>query len=191
LKLCARRIRKTSDGMEAHNPEAYTERYVSPLGELYLSSDGSALTGLWFEGQKYCRKAAPIQEAALLPVFQETENWLDLYFSGKVPDFTPPLRFRSTLFREEVWRILMTIPYGETMTYGEIADRIAREKKLIRVSARAVGNACGHNPISIIIPCHRVIGKDGSLTGYAGGLSVKEKLLSLEKSFSGNSGAVN
>ena len=115
-----------------------------------------------------------------LPVFGKTKKWLDLYFAGRVPDFLPPLSLHSSPFRESVWKILLTIPYGHTMTYGEIASALAREKKISRMSAQAVGGAVGHNPISIIIPCHRVVGTNGSLTGYACGIDKKIALLKLE-----------
>ena len=156
--------------------------YASPLGGITLASDGEALTGLWFDGQKYF--ADTLQEEYKekpLPVFQEADRWLDIYFSGNVPDFTPKLRLRTTSsFRKAVWDILLTIPYGKTMTYGEIAAIIAKQKGIARMSAQAVGGVVGHNPIALIIPCHRVVGKDGSLTGYAGGIDKKAQLLKLE-----------
>ncbi len=159
----------------------YTCSYESPLGPMTLASDGAALTGLWFDGQKYFG-AAPgsPQKEADLPVFEETRKWLDLYFSGRIPDFTPALNLGPEGFRREVWEILLTIPYGQTLTYGEIAKQIAGQRGLPRMSAQAVGGAVGHNPVSIIVPCHRVVGKNGSLTGYAGGLDRKEWLLKLE-----------
>ena len=160
----------------------YVYKYDSPLGGITIASNGEALTGLWFDGQKYfgdtLQKEYQIKE---LPVFHETVRWLDIYFQGKVPGFTPPLLFETTSFRKAVWEILLTIPYGQTMTYGEIADRIAKQKGLSKMSAQAVGGAVGHNPISLIVPCHRVVGTNGSLTGYAGGIDKKEKLLTLEK----------
>ena len=165
--------------------EMYMKDYISPLGKIIMASDGDALTGLWFEGQKYFslfpRAEIPFSG---LSVFDETARWLDVYFSGKAPDFTPTLRPSGTDFRLLVWEILLTIPYGKTMTYGEIADRIARQKGLKRMSAQAVGGAVGHNPVSIIIPCHRVIGANGSLTGYAGGIERKRKLLAMEGALS-------
>ena len=158
--------------------------YPSPLGEIILASDGEALTGLWFAGQKYEGSTlAAEHEEKDLPVFDETRRWLDVYFAGKDPGFTPPLRLRGTDFRKAVWKVLLTIPYGKTTTYGEIAAQIARETG-VSVSARAVGNAVGHNPISLIVPCHRVLGADGNLTGYAGGVERKEKLLEMEQSAS-------
>ena len=147
-----------------------------------MASDGTGLTGLWFDGQKYFAAAlSPEHTEKMLPVFSRTEAWLDIYFSGQAPDFTPELHPRATAFRRTVWELLRTIPYGQTMTYGELADRIARQKGLPYMSAQAVGGAVGHNAISLIIPCHRVIGADGSLTGYAGGLDRKAKLLAMEK----------
>ncbi len=160
----------------------YINHYSSPLGELILASDGEALTGVWFAGQKYEGSTlAPEREEKDLPVFDETRHWLDAYFTGKDPGFTPPLRLRGTDFRKAVWKVLLTIPYGKTTTYGEIAAQIARETGG-SVSARAVGGAVGHNPISLIVPCHRVVGADGSLTGYAGGVERKDTLLQMERS---------
>ena len=160
----------------------YTHRYVSPLGGITLASDGEALTGLWFDGQKYFADTLdPQHKEKDLPVFDEAGRWLDVYFSGKAPDFTPKLRMKTTEFRKAVWEVLLTIPFGQTMTYGEIAAVIAKQKGMNRMSARAVGGAVGHNAISLIIPCHRVVGANGSLTGYAGGIDKKVKLLALEK----------
>ena len=160
----------------------YLHHYSSPLGGITLASDGEALTGLWFDGQKYFGSTLSAKhEEKDLPVFETAERWLDLYFGGIVPDFMPPVTMRGSAFRRAVWEILLTIPYGQTMTYGEIAARIAEQKGLARMSAQAVGGAVGHNPISLIIPCHRVVGADGSLTGYAGGIDRKAKLLEMEK----------
>ncbi|MBQ7432813.1 MAG: methylated-DNA--[Lachnospiraceae bacterium] len=160
----------------------YTHHYDSPLGGITLASDGQALIGLWFDEQKYFADTLgqEHQEKAL-PVFDQADRWLDLYFSGKAPDFTPPLHMKTTEFRKAVWEIMLTIPFGHTMTYGEIADRIAAQKGLSRMSAQAVGGAVGHNSISLIIPCHRVVGTNGSLTGYAGGIEKKVQLLALEQ----------
>lgn len=147
----------------------------SPLGAITLASDSTALTGLWFDGQKHegCRLSpAPVE--ADLPVFQDARRWLDCYFAGGIPDFTPPLRPRGTDFQQRVWALLREIPYGSTLTYGELAGLLSCP------SARAVGGAVGRNPISLLIPCHRVLGADGRLTGYAGGLWRKEALLRLE-----------
>ena len=160
----------------------YTHRYISPLGGITFASDGEALTGLWFDGQKHFADTLdPQHKEKDLPVFDEAGRWLDVYFSGKAPDFTPKLRMKTTEFRKAVWEVLLTIPFGQTMTYGEIAAVIAKQKGMNRMSARAVGGAVGHNAISLIIPCHRVVGANGSLTGYAGGIDKKVKLLALEK----------
>ena len=156
--------------------------YSSPLGEITISSNGSEINGLWLDGQKYFGDTLPEKyEEKPLAVFEDTRKWLDVYFSGKEPDFTPPLRMETTPFRKAVWEILLTIPFGQTMTYGEIADMIAGRKGLEKMSAQAVGGAVGHNAISLIIPCHRVVGSNGSLTGYAGGIEKKVKLLTMEK----------
>lgn len=150
-------------------------KYDSPLGGITLAGEGSALTGLSLPGQR-----AAVRIERWLPVFDETCRWLDDYFSGKVPDFTPRLDLRGTSFRRDVWEILLGIPYGRTMSYGEVAALVARKRGLPRMSSQAVGGAVGHNPVSIIVPCHRVIGADGSLTGYGGGLDLKRSLLRLE-----------
>ena len=160
----------------------YTYHCTSPIGGITLASDGKALAGLWFDGQKYFpHKLISESTKAELPIFTQTCNWLDIYFSGKEPDFTPTISLNTTPFRKAVYDILLTIPYGQTMTYGEIANIIANHQGAEHMSAQAVGSAVGHNPISIIIPCHRVVGADGSLTGYAGGLDKKTALLKLEK----------
>lgn len=159
----------------------YKHLYISQLGSITLASDGKSLTGLWFDEQKHFpHKLISESIEAELPIFIQTINWLDTYFGGKTPDFTPPISLTATPFRKAVYEILLTIPYGQTMTYGEIANIIAEQKGIERMSAQAVGGAVGHNPISIIIPCHRVVGTDGSLTGYAGGLDKKIELLKLE-----------
>ena len=160
----------------------YTNYYNSPIGRITMASEGTALIGLWFEGQKYF--ADSIKEECtekVLDIFDDTSRWLDIYFSGKEPDFTPKILITGTPFRKSVAEIMLTIPYGKTMTYGEIANVIAKEKGIAKMSAQAVGGAVGHNSISIIIPCHRVVGTNGSLTGYAGGLDKKIQLLKLEK----------
>ena len=160
----------------------YTSHYLSPLGGILLSGDEIGLTGLWFEGQKYFALHLDTDhEERDLPLFQDARRWLDIYFSGKEPDFKMPLHVIGTDFQKEVWRILCQIPYGKTMTYGEVAARLAARKGLAHMSAQAVGGAVGHNKISILVPCHRVVGVDGSLTGYAGGMDKKVKLLTLEK----------
>ena len=160
----------------------YIWHYISPLGGITLGSDGKALTGLWFDEQDHFAVPLPSQaECRSLPVFDETCRWLDVYFSGRNPGFTPKLALSGTPFRKAVWDILLTIPFGSTMSYGEIAVAVARQMGVLRMSAQAVGGAVGHNPVSIIVPCHRVIGSDGSLTGYAGGLDNKARLLVLER----------
>ena len=154
----------------------YTAHYESPFGIITLASDGQSLTGLWFDGQRYFGSTlGPLASLpAELPVFDDTRRWLDIYFSGVKPNFTPQLSLRGTVFQRRVWEALLTIPYGQTVTYGELARCIGCR------SAQAVGGAVGRNPISIIVPCHRVVGSDGSLTGYAGGLDRKLALLQLE-----------
>ncbi|MCI5584563.1 MAG: methylated-DNA--[protein]-cysteine S-methyltransferase [Lachnospiraceae bacterium] len=160
----------------------YIQQYKSPLGSITMAADEKALTGLWFDGQKYFGETLPGEvEKKELPVFTQAKEWLDIYFQGKEPGFTPPLNLSGTPFRREIWNILLSIPYGQNMTYGQIADVIVRQKGLSRMSAQAVGNAVGHNPVSLIVPCHRVVGGKGQLTGYAGGVDRKEKLLALEK----------
>ena len=153
----------------------YAGYYESPLGSLLMTSDGEALTGLSFVDEP-----SALQVTQSLPVFAVACRWLDLYFSGKVPDFTPQLSLQGSDFRRAVWEILLTIPYGQTISYGEIADMIARRRHLGKMSAQAVGGAVGHNPVGILVHCHRVVGKDGSLTGYGGGIWRKEWLLRLE-----------
>ena len=163
-----------------------TTHYDSPFGGITLASNGEALIGLWFDGQKYYAdtlKAEHIEQNDL-EVFEQTQLWLDIYFSGKNPDFTPPLTFRTTEFRKRVWEIMLTIPFGHTMTYGDIARIIAKERGLKSMSTQAIGGAVGHNAISLIIPCHRVIGTNGSLIGYAGGIDKKMQLLQMEKALS-------
>ena len=153
----------------------FLTHYASPLGPILLAADETGLTGLWFEAQKYFPSFLGVDyQEKETPVLTETARWLDVYFSGKDPGFLPPLHPQGSPFRQAVWNILLTIPRGQTMTYGEIARRLGVH------SAQAVGGAVGHNPISILIPCHRVVGSDGSLTGYAGGLDRKTRLLQLE-----------
>ena len=154
----------------------------TPLGEIRLRSDGKSLTGLWFVGQvNDAKEHSDIEMKDDLPIFGQVETWLESYFSGKQTSITFPLQPKGTIFQERVWKILQEIPYGETMTYGEIAQRIAKEKGVATYSAQAVGQAVGKNPISILIPCHRVLGKNGALTGYAGGVHRKEQLLRIER----------
>ena len=159
----------------------YTGYYRSPLGRLLLAADEIGLRGLWFEGQRYFAQGlAPVHTDEETPILAQTRRWLDLYFSGSVPDFTPPLHPIGSDFRQEVWALLLQIPYGKTTTYGALANQLAEKHGQRRMSAQAVGGAVGHNAISIIIPCHRVVGADGSLTGYAGGLDTKARLLAVE-----------
>ena len=163
----------------------FIHHYQSPLGDLTLASDGNALTGIWFDRALYRGDFLSANSTEQrLPIFEQTDKWLDIYFSGKEPPFTPPLSIHTTDFRKAVWEILLTIPYGKTMTYGEIAKQIAMQKGLNRMSAQAVGGAVGHNAFVLIIPCHRVIGADGSLTGYGPGLDIKAKLLEMERTWS-------
>lgn len=151
--------------------------YNSPLGGMTMTSNGIELTALWFEGTRSeSYFADEMSVVASLPVFDETCRWLDRYFAGERPDFTPLLAPKGSVFRMKVWNILLAIPYGKTLSYGDIARRFSS-----KMSAQAIGGAVGHNPIGIIIPCHRVIGADGSLTGYGGGLERKRWLLELER----------
>lgn len=155
------------------------QHYTSPLGELLMAADEGGLTGLWFAGQKYFAGAlSPDWKERETPVLLEAKRWLDVYFFGRAPEFTPPLHLTGTPFRCAVWELLRQIPYGQTTTYGALAQLLTGGGKM---SAQAVGGAVGHNPISIIIPCHRVVGADGSLTGYAAGLDKKIALLALER----------
>ena len=160
----------------------FESRLHLPLGEVRLRSDGESLTGLWFVGQvNDAKEISDLEIKNDLPIFRQVESWLESYFSGKQTSITIPLQPKGTSFQQRVWQILQEIPYGETMTYGEIAHRIAKEKGVETFSVQAVGQAVGKNPISILIPCHRVLGKNGALTGYAGGVHRKEKLLQLER----------
>lgn len=159
----------------------YVNRYQSPIGKILLAADDTGLTGLWFEGQKYFGLYLDKEhEERELPVFEQAKQWLDVYFSGREPDFKVPLHFIGTDFQKEVWEILYSIPYGQTTTYGEIAKQLAAKRGLEHMSAQAVGGAVSHNEISILVPCHRVVGTNGSLTGYAGGIDKKIALLKLE-----------
>ena len=159
----------------------YTFDYISPLGGIIMASDGQSLTGLWFDGQKYFADNLPEEHIKRqLPVFMQAAEWLDIYFSGKAPNFTPPLSMEGiSPFRKRVWEIMLGIPFGQLSTYGQIAKQIAAETGK-KVSAQAVGGAVGHNSISLIIPCHRVVGTNGSITGYAGGIDKKLALLKME-----------
>lgn len=160
----------------------YISYYNSPLGRILLAADEIGLVGLWFEGEKYyASNLEMVYKEKDSPVLLETKRWLDIYFAGKKPDYYPPLHLQGTPFQLEVWKILRTIPYGQTTTYGEIAKKIASQRQIKSMASQAVGSAVGHNPIGIIVPCHRVIGKSGNLTGYAAGIDKKIKLLTLEK----------
>lgn len=161
----------------------YTSSYQSPIGTIILAGAGDALTGLWFHGQKYFGATLSSEhKEADLPVFSETRRWLDVYFQGQQPDFTPPLAPKGSDFRQAVWDMLLQIPYGQTVTYGTLAKKLAQQMGLASMSAQAVGGAVGHNPVSLIIPCHRVLGAKGALIGYAGGVEKKAFLLELERS---------
>lgn len=153
----------------------YIANYGSPFGNIVLSADEKGLTELSF------KEIIPPEETSENEIITQTKKWLDIYFGGNAPDFTPPLNLKATDFRRRVWKILLEIPYGKTMTYGEIAAKLAAESERGRMSAQAVGGAVGHNPAAIIIPCHRVTGSDGSLTGYRWGISRKKALLDLER----------
>lgn len=161
----------------------YKYFYKSPEGfsDIILTSDGQFLTGLYFEASRDAKKHSLEYEKKDLPVFSETIRWLDIYFAGKEPGFTPEYKLENlTEFRKEISEIMLSIPYGETITYGDIANTIAKRRGINKMSAQAVGGAVGWNPICLIIPCHRVIGNNGSITGYGGGISNKIALLDLE-----------
>ena len=151
----------------------YFANYGSPLGNILLAADDEGLTTLDFTEKKDAISHNH-------PILREAARWLDIYFSGQNPGFTPPLHLLGTPFQTEVWRLLLDIPFGKTTTYGALAKEIARRRGVRRMSAQAIGGAVGRNPVALIVPCHRVIGADGSLTGYAGGLDKKASLLSLE-----------
>lgn len=158
----------------------YTASYNSPVGKLLLAAKEDAVTGLWIEGQKYFLSSVKeeMQKNDSLPVLQSAKTWLDKYFNGEKPEISEiKLSLDGSDFAKSVWKILCKIPYGQTTTYGQIAKEIAAERNVNGISAQAAGGAVGHNPVSIIIPCHRVVGSNGSLTGYAGGIDKKIKLL--------------
>lgn len=162
----------------------YRTDYESPLGRVTLASDGESIVGLWLEGQKYFGDTVngEMHREDRLAIFTKTRDWLDRYFRGEKPAIAEILLAPAgNRFRQEVWKILCDIPYGEVMTYGAIARMIAERLGREKMSAQAVGGAVGHNPVSIIIPCHRVVGANGSLTGYAGGIRTKIRLLEHEK----------
>ena len=162
-------------------PLQYINYYSSPLGNILLSADDGGLTGLWFEQQRhFATFLTGCEQIANLPVFNEVRCWLDAYFAGHNPGFTPQLHMIGTDFQRAVWRILLTIPYGQTVTYGQIAEKLAAERGVPKMSARAVGSAVSRNHISLIIPCHRVVGSNGDPIGYAGGIERKVALLKIE-----------
>lgn len=159
----------------------YIQEYNSPLGSITIASDEASVTGIWFKNSRFFSKALSgkyINQATAAA--EQAVHWLDIYFNNKIPDFTPPLQLNGTDFRLTVWKILLDIPYGETVSYGDIAKTVAEKQGIAKMSAQAVGNAVGHNPISIIVPCHRVVGSNGSLTGYGGGIKRKKALLDIE-----------
>ena len=159
----------------------FVQHYDSPLGGILLAADETGVTGLWFDGQKYFARGLSAERVERdTPALSAARRWLDIYFTGREPDFIPPLHPIGSGFRQSVWELLLQIPYGQTATYGQIARQLAAKAGLPHMSAQAVGGAVGHNEISIIIPCHRVVGTNGSLTGYAGGIDKKVKLLELE-----------
>lgn len=160
----------------------FIQHYASPLGGIMLAANDIGLTGLWFDGQKYFADNLPAEHIEReTPILADAKRWLDVYFTGNEPDFTPPLHIVGSAFRQAVWELLLQIPYGQTVTYGELARQLAEKQGLAHMSAQAVGGAVGHNKISVIIPCHRVVGTSGSLTGYAGGIDKKIMLLELEQ----------
>lgn len=162
----------------------FKRRYITPeeFDDLIMISDGKKLTGLIFAGSENAHKPSLPQDETSLPIFDNTREWLDEYFGGKIPHFTPEFDISSlTPFQQRVAALTLEIPYGKTATYGEIADIIAAERGITKMSSRAVGGAVGKNPISIIIPCHRVLGANGAITGYGGGISNKIALLNIEK----------
>ena len=162
----------------------YKYKYQTPNGfsDILMNSDGKYLPGLWFEGSRDIQKHEINCEEKELPIFKETSKWLDIYFSGKKPDFTPEYKINNlTSFRKEVVYIMNNIPFGKTLTYNDISKTIAKNRGIKRMSSQAVGGAVGWNPICIIIPCHRVVGTNGNLTGYGGGIKNKVALLTLEK----------
>lgn len=157
-------------------------QYDSPLGDILITAEEDGLTGVWFVGQRYAPETIPVLcRWDTEPILAETVRWLDGFFGGEIPDSTPPIRWSGTPFRKTVWKKLLAIPYGKTVTYGQLAKEIAGEQGMEKLSPQAVGGAVGHNPISLIVPCHRVVGADGSLTGYAGGTERKAWLLAMER----------
>ena len=161
----------------------FTQRYNSPMGGILLAADEIGLTGVWFDGQKYFARGLPEEQTERnTPILSAARHWLDVYFTGREPDFMPPLNPVGSGFQRAVWELLLQIPYGQTTTYGALAQKLAQQQGLAHMSAQAVGGAVGRNKISILIPCHRVVGTGGRLTGYAGGVDRKAGLLELEHS---------
>ena len=159
----------------------HTAYYDAPYGRYVMAAEDGALTGLWLEGQKYFPSDLPAPSDGESEIFAHTRRWLDAYFAGRQPDVSAlPLAPKGSAFAQSVWQLLLEIPYGHTVTYGQLAERLARRRGLSHMSAQAVGGAVGHNPISVIIPCHRVLGAKNQLTGSAGGLDVQTFLLKLE-----------
>lgn len=162
----------------------YISYYQSPLGKMLLACDEIGLIGIWFEGAKYYayHLSEEVMEEPNHPTLRKARAWLDAYFSGQLSEQLPVFAYRGTVFQKQVWTVLKTVPYGQTITYGQLAEAVSERFGRFRLSARAVGGAVGRNPLSIMVPCHRVLGKNGCLTGYAGGLDRKLSLLTLEKS---------
>ena len=161
---------------------AMTQRYASPLGTMLLAAGADGLTGAWFVGQQYFAQGLDASKSVEREndMLAAAKRWLDGYFAGRIPDFMPPLHPQGTAFQRSVWKLLLEIPRGQVTTYGALAKKLAQQQGRGSMSAQAVGGAVGRNPVSIFIPCHRVVGADGSLTGYAGGLERKAALLRLE-----------
>ena len=157
----------------------YIHYYESPIGQILLAADEQGLTDLMLQGEPWTLAADHSEKAT--PAIMESVRWLDIYFSGNIPDFTPPLHLTGSPFQMEVWKLLLKIPYGSITTYGDLAKQIAQQRGISRMSAQAVGGAVGSNPVSIIVPCHRVIGAHGNLTGFASGLDNKIALLKQER----------
>lgn len=159
----------------------YTSVYDSPMGEILIACEGEAISGLWFFGSKYFADGLSFEsEPKLTPVIREARRWLDVYFSGRDPGAPPPVYMSGTEFQMDIWNELCQIPYGQTVTYGCLAAKAARRRGMAKMSAQAVGSAVGRNRITLMVPCHRVVGAGGALCGYAAGLDRKAALLSLE-----------
>lgn len=183
MSVSTRPIPKTTGFTDSKNSTTMTfiAHHTTPLGPITLASDGDALTGLWFDGQKHFARTIKGETIETeLPIFQTTRLWLGTYFHKERPTSIPKIKVQGSVFQQMVCEIMLSIPYGQTTTYGEIAKVAAQKMGRASMSAQAVGGAVGHNPISIIIPCHRVVGSNGNLTGYAGGLEKKIRLLQIE-----------